>query len=639
MAISEAAKLYGTDRPGAPSKTFTAGPLSIVLEGSAIRYVRYQGHEAIRGIDYLVRDDSWRTPPAVLKQVSEHSDADGFKVELDGEVRQDDIHYRFRLAIEGSSDGNLNVTADAEALSTFMTNRTGFVVLHPIIGVAGAPVTVTAKDGSTRETVFPSLISPGQPIFDIRALRHEVSPGLFVTCRMEAALPYDAEAIYEMEDQRNWTDASYKTYVGSLLDPWPFQIAKGERIKQSVLLTFDGEPSAAAAGAGDGVAVHLGDEITGRMPAMGMGIMAKHRAVLGNAGHPAHQLQPQFVTAYVERDDDAFEDVIGDYAGLTKSYACDVQLELVLPVGKSPKPEIDAAAAACSKAGLEPARVIALPKPYLRSIQPTGPWPEVVDLAHIYNKVREAFPKAAVLSGMLTDFTELNRKRPPPAPTDGMTCTTTPLVHAPDDTSVMETLETLPAVVASMESIAGGKPLHLGPSSMALRHNPNGAATAPNPERERIAMADEDPRQAGLFGAAWAVGYAAAIAGTGKISTLALNHLCGPSGVTAPSGAVYPVYHVMRWLCRAGGADLTAMTVDAPGVRGLACSQDGGWTFLLANCGPAPIAVHLSQAVRGRILDSDSFEAAGDPDWADAEGGALGPVLELGPYAVVFGRL
>jgi D-apionolactonase len=44
---------------------------------------------------------------------------------------------------------------------------------------------VTHVDGSKVDTQFPKHISPSQPIFDIRALAHEVSPGLWVTCRME----------------------------------------------------------------------------------------------------------------------------------------------------------------------------------------------------------------------------------------------------------------------------------------------------------------------------------------------------------------------------------------------------------------------------------------------------------------------
>ena len=63
---------------------------------------------------------------------------------------------------------------------------------------------------------------------------------MFVTCRMEASLPRDPETIYEMEDQRNWTDASYKTYVCSLLDPWPFRLEAGDKVAQRVTLVLRG---------------------------------------------------------------------------------------------------------------------------------------------------------------------------------------------------------------------------------------------------------------------------------------------------------------------------------------------------------------------------------------------------------------
>ena len=66
--------------------------------------------------------------------------------------------------------------------------------------------------------VFPASIDPVQPMMDLRALTHEAAPGLTVTCRMEGDT-------YEMEDQRNWTDASYKTYVRPLALPWPYTLA------------------------------------------------------------------------------------------------------------------------------------------------------------------------------------------------------------------------------------------------------------------------------------------------------------------------------------------------------------------------------------------------------------------------------
>ena len=65
---------------------------------------------------------------------------------------------------------------------------------------------------------FPELIDPWQPFKDMRAITHEVRPGVSAECRMEGD-------IFEMEDQRNWSDASYKTYVRPLALPWPYRAA------------------------------------------------------------------------------------------------------------------------------------------------------------------------------------------------------------------------------------------------------------------------------------------------------------------------------------------------------------------------------------------------------------------------------
>jgi hypothetical protein len=37
-------------------------------------------------------------------------------------------------------------------------------------------------------------------------------------------------------------DASYKTYVCSLLDPWPYTLEEGKSFGQSVTLTVSGKP-------------------------------------------------------------------------------------------------------------------------------------------------------------------------------------------------------------------------------------------------------------------------------------------------------------------------------------------------------------------------------------------------------------
>ena len=43
--------------------------------------------------------------------------------------------------------------------------------------------------------------------------------------------------VFEMEDQRNWTDASYKTYSTPLERPFPVVVAAGAVIEQSVAFT------------------------------------------------------------------------------------------------------------------------------------------------------------------------------------------------------------------------------------------------------------------------------------------------------------------------------------------------------------------------------------------------------------------
>ena len=115
------------------------------------------------------------------------------------------------------------------------------MVLHGVEGISGHAARVTEVDGSVVETRFPEVIDPKQPIMNIRSLAHQVAPGLEVTCTMLGDT-------FEMEDQRNWTDASYKTYVRPLGLPHPFVLKAGETIEQAVELRFEGTAPAPGGG-------------------------------------------------------------------------------------------------------------------------------------------------------------------------------------------------------------------------------------------------------------------------------------------------------------------------------------------------------------------------------------------------------
>ena len=205
-------------------------------------------------------------------------------------------------------------------------------------------------------------------------------------------------------------------------------------------------------------------------------------------------------------------------------------LELVVPAQRNVKDELREIAAMASEAKLKLSAVLVSPAVDRQSTLPGSPWPPCPPLAEIYQAAREAFPGVAIGGGMLTYFTELNRKRPPVELLDFVSHCTCPIVHAADDLSVMQTLEAMPSITRSARAIMGkDKPYWIGPSTIGMRQNPYGSRVMDNPENRRITMTDHDPRQTSLFAAAWMIGYAASTA-EAHLQVLTVGALTGPLG-------------------------------------------------------------------------------------------------------------
>ena len=230
---SRSIMLFGTEEPAAETRLLVAGPLSAELDAGNLRYIRHDGREAIRAISYVVRDRLWGTFNPEIRDLEVEETGDRFAVTYSASCGGDGQRFDYRARITGNADGTLRFEGIGTPAADFLTNRTGFVVLHCVEGISGSPVEVAEVDGRVVETRFPEIIDPAQPIMNIRALTHEVAPGLKVTCTMLGDT-------FEMEDQRNWTDASYKTYVRPLGLPHPFVLKAGETIEQAVELRFEG---------------------------------------------------------------------------------------------------------------------------------------------------------------------------------------------------------------------------------------------------------------------------------------------------------------------------------------------------------------------------------------------------------------
>ena len=170
-------------------------------------------------------------------------------------------------------------------------------------------------------------------------------------------------------------------------------------------------------------------------------------------------------------------------------------------------------------------------------------------------------------------------------------------MHAADDSSVMETLEALPYVIHSAKAFTKGKPYRIGPSQHSGARQSVRRRVGANPDNGRVCLADMDPRQRGLFGAAWTLGYVAAFAGSAASRRSRSGAVTGPQGMIyrkadyraagfrrAARRAVYPLYHVIAGLAAASGAKRIAATSAAPStIAALAYRAKAGPVLWLAN--------------------------------------------------------
>ena len=63
-------KLYGTPKPSPPFRMLNAGALEVHLENGNLRYVRFGGHEVLRAVAFVIRDQDWGTYEALLENLS-----------------------------------------------------------------------------------------------------------------------------------------------------------------------------------------------------------------------------------------------------------------------------------------------------------------------------------------------------------------------------------------------------------------------------------------------------------------------------------------------------------------------------------------------------------------------------------------
>ncbi len=620
-----------------------AGAVSLLFEPdlTQIRRLRIGSLELLRAVYGAVRDRNWDTVLPRVGGLSIHTTEESFSVRFTADCLSEQAHFQWHGELDGDADGQIRFHFRGRALRPFARNRIGLCVLHDADTLPGRAVHIEHVDGHLTRSVFPSAIAPHQPFLNIRAIRYPVWDGLEAEVRMEGDT-------FEMEDQRNWTDASYKTYSTPLALPFPVELPQGAEVRQTVTFRLVGTgPSSATGNPPAFTPLRLSPQIAHRMPAIGtcVGVDAPplsaaqaQRFRAAGVAHlrvDLHLYQPNWPALW-ER-------------ALAESALLGAPLELALHLSDAAATELGRLAATLEGRSAHVARLLVFHRDEKST---TAPW-----LALARQHIQPLLPQVPIGSGSNAYFTEVNRERPPIELSQCVAWSSNPQVHAFDNLSLAETIPMYRAVLESAREFSGNVPLVVSPITLKPRFNPN--ATATRAEQQDRLPETVDPRQMSLFGAGWTLGVLRSLA-SGGAHAATFYETTGwrgwmetQAGSPAPElfpslpGAVFPLYHVLAdWGEFAGGEVL-----DCGGrpcqLEAVALRHQQRLRLLLANLTGQTSAVLLDASgmasrIRIKTLDECTvMEAMQQPDsWRgqpgalqEAEGGQFR--LTLLPYAVL----
>jgi hypothetical protein len=590
-----------------------AGPVRVLFADGDLRQCRRDGTEIVRRVYVAIRDLDWNTLPGEISGLEVADEGEKFRIRFTRRHRAGGLDYQWQAEIDGEADGTIRYRMRGTALSAFPYAKIGICVHHPIDGFAGQPYHGTAPGGPVDGTL-PDAIGPqihlgdgtDLPLFDpVSDLAVSHASGGVVGFEFSGDL-------WEMEDQRNWTDASYKSASTPARLGYHHQAAAGQQFDQQVVVRASGFPPATASLQAGPLTITIGDPDGPEFPPVGLrcadpaaGWSDRALAVLRAIG-PAHlradlyPANPTGLTAATARAADL---------------GCGLELAVFLPPG-------DPAGALSRLAG-----ELRASRPPLARVLAFSEAEESSSPATV-NAVGAALAEAGyagvqLISGTNVYFNELNRHRIPPGRADGLAWSVNPQIHAFDDLSMMENLQAQPDTVATARSFAPAARLFVTP--VTLRPRFNAVAVTDQEFPEGALPWPVDVRQPALFGAAWTLGSIAALAGAGA-DGLTYYDTVGPAGVIeSPAGspapaeflstadAPYPLAVVLADAARLAGGRVCPVTgADPARLAAIAVRQPDVLTVLLASLGSAEceVAVALPAADGGaatlRVLDARS---------------------------------
>lgn len=480
-----------------PVTPLRAGELSCLYEYGNLRRIALGDAEMFAMLYAALRDETWATLPYDIRDEKVEQREDGFRISYTAEYTHRQQHvYTADFILEGNSDNTITMEMRGRALAPFKRNRIGLCLLHGLWS-KGAAVEVVSDDGAKTRSAFPELISPHQVLLDIRKLNYTYK-GVTVECAFEGD-------VFETEDQRNWMDASFKTYSTPLSIPIPVDVKPGDTVYNKVTVKVTGSP---ASSKGDD------EEQSFLFPAIGY---EKHYDAPLTSDEIEKLKAIPFDHYRVELDlsDVNWKKRLDEAAH--EAALLGTRLEVIVFFGAMEPAELESVAQVLAGKGRLISHVLPLATGHLAT-------PRRLQEA-FYPLMKKLAPDVLIGYGTNSYFTEVNRERPEDDRYDFVSFPLFPQAHASDTRTIIENLQTGPDIIATIRSFTD-KPIFVSPLTIAPRGN------------------NVDPRQHTRFAADWTLRCLASLGGAARVT---LEKASGPRGLLT-NGKSSPLFEVLEKL-------------------------------------------------------------------------------------------
>ena len=199
----------------------THGGFTLDLAREAIRNIKYEGVQLIDLLYTAIRPLNWSTLKA---------DEYSANVQIIGSDCAITITETFAGALAAEtkitlSDNNtFSVHYELKGLSEYQVNRWGICFCLNTADWMGSSVLSSGNTYSLAQNISPQRVVDGvtQGLFPASNEMNFVGPDNRYLKVLSTG------KVLEAEDQRNWTDSTYKIYSGSLSEPFPFLVSAGD---------------------------------------------------------------------------------------------------------------------------------------------------------------------------------------------------------------------------------------------------------------------------------------------------------------------------------------------------------------------------------------------------------------------------